>query len=41
MSPEQKAHLLGEIKLRADVAKFTGKTIREDILRTALNAIRE
>jgi hypothetical protein len=39
MSPEQKAHLLGEIKLRASVASFTGKVIREDKLRVALKAI--
>jgi hypothetical protein len=41
MSPEQKVHLLGEIKLRADVASFTGKTVREDKLRIALKAIQK
>lgn len=39
LSPEQRQHLLGEIKLRASVAKFTGKTVREDKLKFALCAI--
>jgi hypothetical protein len=39
MSDEQKSHLAEQIKLRASVAKFMGKSINEGKLNITLKAL--
>jgi len=39
MSGEQKAHLAEQIKLRASVAKFMGKSVNEGKLNITLKAL--